>query len=70
LEEFMKRVIFAVLLAVLSLAIAGPAAADPKPPELPPGAVPVQEGDLSTFSCPGGLPLEAVGTGTYYTKHG
>lgn len=66
----MKRVIFAVLLAALSLAIAAPAAAETKPPELPPGAVPVQEGDLSTFSCPGGLPLEAVGTGTYYTKQG
>ena len=66
----MKRITFAVLLAVLSLAIAVPAAADPKPPELPPGAVPVQEGDVSTFSCPGGLPLEVVGPGTYYTKQG
>ena len=66
----MKRIIFAVLLAVLSLAIAVPAAADPKPPELPPGAVPVQEGDVSTFSCPSGLPLEVVGPGTYYTKQG
>ena len=66
----MKRLIFAVLLAALSLAIAVPAVADTKPPELPPGAVPVQEGEVSTFSCPGGLPLEVVGTGTYYTKHG
>jgi uncharacterized repeat protein (TIGR01451 family) len=66
----MKRLIFAVLLAALSLAISVPALADTKLPELPPGAVPVQEGDVSTFSCPGGLPLEVVGTGTYYTKHG
>jgi uncharacterized repeat protein (TIGR01451 family) len=66
----MKRLIFAVLLAALSLVIAVPAAADTKPPELPPGAVPVQEGEVSTFSCPGGLPLEVVGTGTYYKKNG
>jgi uncharacterized repeat protein (TIGR01451 family) len=66
----MKRLIFAVLLAALSLVIAVPAAADTKPPELPPGAVPVQEGEVSTFSCPGGLPLDVVGTGTYYKKNG
>src|SRR5215207_8081909 len=66
----MKRLIFAVLLAAPSLAIAVPAVADTKPPELPPGAVPVQEGEVSTFSCPGGLPLEVVGTGTYYKKNG
>jgi uncharacterized repeat protein (TIGR01451 family) len=66
----MKRLIFAVLLAALSLAIAVPALADTKLPELPPGAVSVQEGDLSTFSCPGGLPLEVVGAGTYYKKNG
>ena len=63
----MKRLIFAVLLAALSLAIAVPAVADSK---LPPGAVPVQEGEVSEFSCPGGLPLEVVGTGTYYKKSG
>jgi uncharacterized repeat protein (TIGR01451 family) len=63
----MKRLIFAVLLAALSLAIAVPAVADSK---LPPGAVPVQEGEISEFSCPGGLPLEVVGTGTYYKKNG
>jgi uncharacterized repeat protein (TIGR01451 family) len=66
----MKRVIFAVLLAALSLAIAAPAAADPKPSELPPGAVPVEEGDISTFSCPAGQVLDVVGTGTYYKKNG
>src|SRR5215213_8201729 len=66
----MKRLIFAVLLAVLSLAIAVPAAADPKPPELPPGAVPVQEGDVSTFSCTDAQVLDVVGTGIYYTKQG
>jgi uncharacterized repeat protein (TIGR01451 family) len=63
----MKRLVFAVLLAALSLAIAVPAVADTKPP---PGAVPVQEGDLSTFSCTDGQVLDVVGTGTYYTKQG
>jgi uncharacterized repeat protein (TIGR01451 family) len=66
----MKRAIFAVVLAALSLAIAVPAAADPKPPELPPGAVPVEEGDISTFSCPDGQVLDVVGTGTYFMKSG
>jgi uncharacterized repeat protein (TIGR01451 family) len=67
LEELMKRVILAVLLAALSLAIAVPAAADSKPP---PGAVPVEEGDFSEFSCPDGQVLDGVGTGSYYKKNG
>jgi uncharacterized repeat protein (TIGR01451 family) len=66
----MKRLIFAVLLAVLSLAIAVPAVADTKPSKPPAGAVPVQEGDISTFSCPDGQVLDVVGTGTYYKKNG